>query len=196
MDNIIDKKLLLVTIMEIFGDVHKDKISKKNRTQCGKDDENNFCKEHKNKIDKEIKKIYESHENSKNMDNIRNHRNKMSPVTQNILQLLLKEKSLNQSNIAKMINVTSQAVSETIKKLEKRELIIKTQGELNNEKIISLTEKGVEHAENLEQKLIQKANGLFENFSENELETLYDLIEKIKINKNKYNDQNFNNDNI
>ncbi|MFI3249593.1 MAG: MarR family transcriptional regulator [Eubacteriales bacterium] len=109
----------------------------------------------------------------------------MSPVAQNTLCLLLKEGSMNQRTIAKNSNVTGQAVSEVVKKLEARELIVREQGELNNENIISLTEKGREKAMELQKKISITAKGLLQDFSIEEQIQLFSLLEKIEKNQKK-----------
>lgn len=122
---------------------------------------------------------------SESTENRKNHRNKMSPVAQNTLCLLLKEGSMNQRTIAKNSNVTGQAVSEVVKKLEARELIVREQGELNNENIISLTEKGREKAMELQKKISITAKGLLQDFSIEEQIQLFSLLEKIEKNQKK-----------
>lgn len=105
---------------------------------------------------------------------------KFSPTSKNILILLLSLGSMNQRAIAKSVDVSSQAVSETIKKLEQNDCITKTLGAVNNENIISLTEKGVELAKTLKIRLERHADVVFEDFSDSDLETLSRLLEKMK----------------
>ncbi|MFI3128619.1 MAG: MarR family winged helix-turn-helix transcriptional regulator [Bacillota bacterium] len=105
---------------------------------------------------------------------------KLSPTSKNILILLLSFESMNQRTIAKSVDVSSQAVSETIKKLEQSECITKTIGAVNNENIISLTKKGVELAKTLKVRLERHADVVFENFTNSDLETLSRLLEKMK----------------
>lgn len=111
------------------------------------------------------------------------HHHKMSPVAQNTLCLLLKEGAMNQRTIAKNSRVTGQAVSEVMKKLEARELITRQQGEQNNENIISLTEKGREKAVELQEKMSNIAETLLLDFSQQEREQLFSLLEKIEKNQ-------------
>lgn len=110
------------------------------------------------------------------------NRNKFSPVAQNTLCLLLKEGAMNQRTIAKNNKVSGQAVSDVMKKLEARELITREQGELNNENIISLTEKGKEKAIELQEKLARKAEQLLKDFSLEQRQQLFSYLEKIEKN--------------
>ncbi len=112
----------------------------------------------------------------------------MPPSARKLLCVLLREGSLNQRNIANMTNVTAQAVSEMIKKLEHKELIQKESGEINNENIISLTEKGMEIANKLEAQAQEYAEKLFAGFTEEEMKSLHNLIEKLYENKSKMSD--------
>lgn len=105
---------------------------------------------------------------------------KLSPTSKNVLILLLSLGSMNQRTIAKSVDVSSQAVSETIKKLEQNECITKSLGAVNNENIISLTSKGTELAKTLKGRLEKHANYVFENFSDSDLQTLFELLDKIK----------------
>lgn len=113
-------------------------------------------------------------------DNKVNGRQKVSITTVNILCLLLKKEVLNQRNIAKLIHVSPQAVSETIKKLFHEEFITKKQGALNNENIILLTEKGKEFAIKLEKRFELLANDVFADFSDDEIKLFYHFLEKMR----------------
>lgn len=104
---------------------------------------------------------------------------RMSPVSKSVLCLLHNEGKLNQRNIAKSLNVTGQAISESLKKLEEKELITKKSGEINNENIISLTESGTSRAIKIEENLTQIADEKFASFSTKELETFSKLLDKI-----------------
>lgn len=106
----------------------------------------------------------------------------MSPIARDVLCLLLKEGNLNQRTIAKIMKVTGQAVSELMKKLECKELITRKQGEWNNENIISLTPKGLETATQLQDKIQEMAECRFTNFTEEEMNNLFALLEKIENN--------------
>ncbi len=103
-----------------------------------------------------------------------------SPTSKNILVLLLSEGSMNQRTIAKSVDVSSQAVSETMKKLLENGNITKSLGAVNNENIISLTEKGKERAKTLKERIEKHANFVFEDFDEKDLETLFVLLDKMK----------------
>lgn len=104
---------------------------------------------------------------------------KIPPSGCNMLRALLENGSLNQRSIAKLMNISSQAVSEAIKKLEFNELIIKENGTHNNEKIITLTEIGIIFAKELDKGLKGHSRKVFENFSDEECELLSMLLDKI-----------------
>lgn len=110
---------------------------------------------------------------------------KISPSAQNALSLLLKEGAMNQRTIAKNSNVSGQAISEVMKKLEGKELIRREQGEINNENIVSLTEKGREKAIELEEKMAKMAKLLLADFTLDEREQLCFLLEKMEKNQEK-----------
>ncbi|MFI3171036.1 MAG: winged helix-turn-helix transcriptional regulator [Eubacteriales bacterium] len=114
---------------------------------------------------------------------------RIPPSARKLLCVLLREGSLNQRNIANMTNVTAQAVSEIIKKLEQKELIQKGNGEINNENIISLTEKGVEIANEIETQTQKYAEELFAGFTEEEMENLHNLMDKLYENKRNISDK-------
>lgn len=106
---------------------------------------------------------------------------KLSPSGCTMLCTLLTHGNLNQRNIAKMMNISSQAVSEAIKKLEQNELIIKESGTHNNEKIISLTKSGAEFAKKLDEGIKIHASTVFKNFNDEETDMLYALLEKFEV---------------
>lgn len=138
---------------------------------------NDNRKHHKNKESREVTKENINHRNS--------HK-KMSFGARNTLLLLLNHERLNQRNIAKMLNISAQAVSEIIKKLLERELINKNNGELNNENIITLTAEGKVIAEKFNIKINLLADNIFKDFSEEEIKILENLITKIQQNKDEF----------
>lgn len=113
-------------------------------------------------------------------ENPKEKRKKLSPVAENVLILLYREGSMNQRTLAQRSNVTGQAVSELMKKFQEYELIVRESGDLNNENIISLTEKGRERGKKCEEKIRTRAEILFRDFSEEDLETLSDLLDKME----------------
>lgn len=116
----------------------------------------------------------------------RRHKSKMSPVSRNVLTLLLKEDNVNQRTLAQNCRVSGQAISDSIKKLEEHELIVKAQGEVNNENLISLTQRGREKAEHLQNKMQRLASDLFDGFTQDELESFTNLVEKLENNHEKF----------
>lgn len=122
------------------------------------------------------------------------HRRRMSATSENVLCLLLKEGSLNQRNIAKTMNISAQAVSEMIKKLLDNELINKENGELNNENIITLTEKGVKLANKIDKKMSVIAESIFDDFTQDDMDKFIYFIEKIRKNQENLMDKQMNSD--
>lgn len=104
---------------------------------------------------------------------------KLSYSTKNLLRLLLTEESINQRTIAKIMSISSQAVSENIKKLEQLSLVEKIYGTQNNENIVSLTSTGRKIAINLDIGLKKHAEATFSALSDEEMETLNLLLNKI-----------------
>ncbi|MFI3206895.1 MAG: MarR family transcriptional regulator [Clostridia bacterium] len=104
---------------------------------------------------------------------------KLSHSHRNMVCLIGENKLINQRSIAKLMNISSQAVSETIKKLEQLDLIEKTIGTQNNENLIKLTEKGERRAALFSKHIKQHADEAFKNFTEDEKETFYNLLEKL-----------------
>lgn len=152
-----DKKLLLMKLIEISGEIRQEQRGKHGPKEEGQD-----------------------HPKGKHPHGKEGRGHKMSPVTQSALCLLAEKGSLNQRTIAKSLNVTGQAVSDLVKKLEVHELISKESGEHNNENIITLTEKGTAKAQEVNQKLQTMATELFASFTQEEMDTFSSLLEKIK----------------
>lgn len=157
------QEVIFLKLIDVISDVGENRAKTKKR---GKKEE------HRKENDSE------RHERHK-----KKRENKMSPVSKKILCLLLNEDKLNQRTLATNCKVSGQAVSEALKKLEQRELIIKIQGDVNNENLISLSDKGKEKAKHLQEKIRETSVKLLDGFSDDELETLLKLLEKIEINK-------------
>lgn len=107
---------------------------------------------------------------------------RLPPAAKNTLMVLLAEKSLNQRTLAKRMNITAQGVSDVIKKLEEKELILRQRGEVYNENIIELSEKGEIVAKVLDEKTKIHAERLFEAFTEQDLIKFHELLEKLNLN--------------
>ncbi|MFI3326700.1 MAG: winged helix-turn-helix transcriptional regulator [Clostridia bacterium] len=104
---------------------------------------------------------------------------RMQPSAKNVLLILLEEKNINQRTISKRLNITAQGVSDVIKKLENKELIVREKGEVYNENIITLTEKGMSVAKKLDEQSTASSQKLFENFSDDDLKKFEELLAKI-----------------
>ncbi len=143
---------------------HKKKDKSKRGEKCRPENEDNLAEQH-------------------NKDDHKKGKRKMSFPTRITLLLLLKQGSLNQRNIAKEMNISSQAVSEIIKKLLEVELINKERGEINNENIITLTDEGKHVAEKIDRKINTLSQCVFKDFTDEEIETFNYLLGKIQKNK-------------
>lgn len=151
-----EQQLVLMKLLEVSGSIRQEQRGKRNRKEG------------------------EEHSKSEGHRGSESGRQKLSPVAQSALCLLAEQGSLNQRTMAKSLNVTGQAVSDLVKKLEAREMIAKEAGEHNNENIISLTEKGTAKAQEVSQKLQTMAAELFSSFTQEEMDVFSSLLEKIK----------------
>lgn len=104
---------------------------------------------------------------------------KINHTSKEILRSLLNNEKINQRNLAGLLDVSPQAVSESIKKLEGMNLVIKESGNQKNENLISLTSTGYESATKLNEKIVAHSNNVLKNFSEEELIQLHNLLSKI-----------------
>lgn len=112
---------------------------------------------------------------------------KLPSSAKRMLGLLLIEDNVNQRTIAKALKISSQAVSEAVKKLESNDLVTKVSGTVNNENLIVLTREGRNVAIDLDEKIKAHAEAVFEDFTQKEVDMLYTLLDKI----GKFNEGNF-----
>ncbi len=110
------------------------------------------------------------------------HKNRLSFTAKRMICILLEEESINQRSISKMLGVSAQTVSEMIKNLEAKDLITKSQGEINNENMIALTEHGKETALETRKSIAKRADKTFNGLSKEEIQTLSELLDKISRN--------------
>ncbi len=103
----------------------------------------------------------------------------ISPSGRNILCHLLVNDNLNQRAISKKMNLSAQAISENLKKLERSGYIIRTDGTQNNENMIRFTLEGEKMAMKLDKKIRSHAKEVFKEMSEEEIEKLYYLLDKM-----------------
>lgn len=104
---------------------------------------------------------------------------KLNHSGKSLLCNLLDNDGINQRNLASLLSVSPQAVSESIKKLELNNLIRKEAGSQKNENLIFLTDFGRERSLELREKIHAHANMIFADFSDDELSQLYSLLDKI-----------------
>lgn len=105
---------------------------------------------------------------------------KFSSNAKRILILLMQEENINQRSIAKQMDISSQAVSEVIKKLEQNGCVTKTAGAQNNENIISITDHGKDAAKEFKKRLSNHAELVFSNMTDKEIQVFQQLLCKIK----------------
>lgn len=104
---------------------------------------------------------------------------KINHTGKEILRNLLNNDSINQRSLAGTLDVSPQAVSECIKKLESLDLVTKQSGTQKNENLISLTDFGRDCATELNKKIIAHSNKALKDFTDDELLQLYNLLNKI-----------------
>ncbi len=121
------------------------------------------------------------HSDSEQTANDRHHgaNDKLSFTAKRTISILLDEESINQRSISKRLRVSAQTVSEMVKTLEAKEIIVKSQGELNNENIIALTEKGKEIAFEVNKRIADEADRIFAGLSAEEIEFFDKILTKI-----------------
>ncbi len=107
------------------------------------------------------------------------HRDKLSLTAKNTLRILLTEDNINQRTISKKLNVTAQAMSETIKKLVDRGYVVKTNNKTNNENIITLTLEGREKAVFIDSLLNKVSENVFSMLTDEEKSNLVAILDKI-----------------
>lgn len=114
-------------------------------------------------------------------DKKQNHhplKNDLSKSSRRMLWVLRENGSLNQRTISKMLNVSPQAISESVKKLEANNLIIKDTSN-KNETIIELTKEGLKQSNALKDSIQKHANILLSEFSDEELIPIIEFINKL-----------------
>lgn len=118
--------------------------------------------------------------NKSRTDKNRSDKNmRLSLNSKNTLRILNETENINQRNLAKQLNITAQAMSEIIKNLEQAEFIEKRNNKINNENIISITEKGKEKAKSFNEWITVVYDKVFSNLTEKEKDLLFELLNKI-----------------
>lgn len=102
-----------------------------------------------------------------------------SHSVRHLLMAIHKDDKLNQRTLASKMHISSQAVSELVKKLSQEGLVEKISGAQNNENYIVLTEKGLSIAKHLEERIEGHANALLGGLTEEEVDTMYGILDKI-----------------
>lgn len=101
-----------------------------------------------------------------------------APIDERVLLLLKEVKELSKHQISLILGVPPKAIDKVLEKLEADQLVSKRAEE---EKIyVSIAEKGLAKLERQREERRQHAESLFEDFTEEEKETLLTLLNKIK----------------
>lgn len=112
------------------------------------------------------------------------HQNESSTETafaQNrLLSIVSRENGISQKSLADRVGVRPQSLCETIKKLEIKGLIYRTQPKKNlKEKFIFITEAGKSEADNIALERKNSRNDFFAVLTEDEKETLNAILKKL-----------------
>lgn len=110
------------------------------------------------------------------------HALKLPHSGRKMLSVLYAKGGMNQRALALQLGISPQAVSESVKKLEHLGYIIKENGSQKNENLISLTEEGGEMAKFLIDLIGHHASELFRTFSDDEVQQLGVLLDKLMLN--------------
>lgn len=127
-----------------------------------------------------LHKLFKVSHSIKRMKEYNGH-NKKHHSNAMIFRNLLENENINQSNMSKMLNITPQATSEMLKKLEADGMIKRVSGNQKNENLISLTEKGKNQAEEMHNRIVEDANRIFGNLTDEELESFYNILMKLNF---------------
>lgn len=127
----------------------------------------------------EVQRKLNQEKKAKEMQRLSEKIKEISPNGREVLRILLENDSVNQRTLAKFIDVSSQAISENLKRLEQLGYINKVNGNQNNENIINLTQSGKEIAEDLDKRIRKHSKEVMKKLSDDEVEQLYNILKKI-----------------
>ena len=97
-----------------------------------------------------------------------------------VLDLLSEHDGLSQRQIADMLDIRPQSISEAIATLEERALIRKEINEQDRRGLlIYITEEGLKTRTELHNERVRNAKRIFASISEEEKQTLLELLEKV-----------------
>lgn len=113
-------------------------------------------------------------------DSMKHHQLKhdLGKSNKRIICLLKRKGSLNQRQMSKELNISPQAISEAVKKLETMNFITKDIVSKNETKI-KLSVFGKEHAELIEEMMQKHADTLLDDFNDEEIQLMINFINKI-----------------
>ncbi len=161
-------KDLLIKFLEVYDFINRE-IKQERKKGKKHHDKEHKCRDHHDK----------EHHDKEHHD--KKHKERLSLTAINTLRLLIDSENINQRTLSKKLNVTAQAMSETIKKLFENGYVEKINNKVNNENIISLTEKGKERAIHFDKVINNVTEGIFANLEQDEKATLLNLLAKISV---------------
>ena len=97
-----------------------------------------------------------------------------------LLQMIQAEGPVSQNTLAELLRMKPQSVSEHLKKMEARGLIVRTPNEKDwRVQLISITETGEKELEGAEDRMKSYADAFLEGFADEEKEVLNTLLKKM-----------------
>jgi len=113
----------------------------------------------------------------------------VTPQKVYVFELLDADKKLTMNELSKGMNLDSSAVSTLISRMEKKSLVKRTHGKKDRRTVfVQLTKEGVEERDKIRQKLGGMIEGIGENISEEDIETLKRIVTKISANHQRLED--------
>ncbi|MDN4493455.1 MarR family winged helix-turn-helix transcriptional regulator [Ureibacillus aquaedulcis] len=100
-----------------------------------------------------------------------------------LLYQLVQYDEISQSRLQKIINIDHAAITRHLKQLEADELVSRRRNPTDNrETIVHLTDEGYKQIMNCQQDKSSFANQMFLQFSDEELQSLMDMLKRIQEN--------------
>ncbi len=97
-----------------------------------------------------------------------------------ILRILAEKEELSQKELQDMLGIQSGSISEIINKLERRGLLYRVKDEADKRMTkLHITEEGLRELEEIEQRVVPGTEELFEVLSQEEQQTLAELVKKL-----------------
>lgn len=113
----------------------------------------------------------------------------VTPQKVYVLELLDTEKKLTMNNLSKGMNLDSSAVSTLISRMEKKSLVKRTHGTKDRRTVyVQLTKSGKELRDELRKKTGELTNNIAEDITEEDIQTLKNIVKKIAANHQRLED--------